>query len=51
MDDKRILHDKTNISGQEEGIWLHIDAAYAGSAFVCPEFRSYMKGVEVRTVS
>ncbi|XP_046342768.2 aromatic-L-amino-acid decarboxylase-like [Haliotis rufescens] len=31
---------------QEEGIWLHIDAAYAGSAFVCPEFRSYMKGVE-----
>jgi len=28
-------------------MWLHIDAAYAGSAFVCPEFRHLMKGVEV----
>ncbi|XP_069133967.1 aromatic-L-amino-acid decarboxylase-like [Argopecten irradians] len=27
-------------------MWLHIDAAYAGSAFVCPEFRHFMKGVE-----
>ena len=24
---------------QENGIWLHIDAAYAGSAFICPEYR------------
>ncbi|XP_078544241.1 aromatic-L-amino-acid decarboxylase-like isoform X4 [Lissotriton helveticus] len=31
---------------KEENIWLHIDAAYAGSAFVCPEFRHFMKGVE-----
>ncbi|XP_060564972.1 aromatic-L-amino-acid decarboxylase-like [Ruditapes philippinarum] len=31
---------------KENDIWLHIDAAYAGSAFVCPEFRHYMKGVE-----
>ncbi|KAK4880247.1 hypothetical protein RN001_008393 [Aquatica leii] len=31
---------------KEEGIWLHIDAAYAGSAFVCPEYRHLMKGVE-----
>ncbi|XP_025080635.1 histidine decarboxylase-like [Pomacea canaliculata] len=30
----------------EEGIWMHIDAAYAGSAFICPEFRKYMAGVE-----
>ncbi|CAN8019889.1 unnamed protein product, partial [Ixodes persulcatus] len=29
-----------------EGLWLHVDAAYAGSAFICPEFRHYMKGVE-----
>ncbi|CAH2283376.1 aromatic-L-amino-acid decarboxylase isoform X3 [Pelobates cultripes] len=29
-----------------ENIWLHIDAAYAGSAFICPEFRYLMKGVE-----
>lgn len=27
-------------------IWFHIDAAYAGSACVCPEFRSYIDGVE-----
>ena len=27
-------------------MWLHVDAAYAGSAFVCPEFRVWMKGIE-----
>ncbi|KAK9713005.1 Pyridoxal-dependent decarboxylase conserved domain [Popillia japonica] len=31
---------------QEEGIWLHIDAAYAGTVFICPEYRYLMKGVE-----
>ncbi|XP_022900869.2 aromatic-L-amino-acid decarboxylase-like [Onthophagus taurus] len=30
----------------EENLWLHIDAAYAGSAFICPEYRYLMKGVE-----
>ncbi|HEX6903155.1 MAG TPA: pyridoxal-dependent decarboxylase [Thermoanaerobaculia bacterium] len=29
-----------------EGIWLHVDAAYAGSAAVCPEFRERMPGIE-----
>ncbi|XP_059131310.1 aromatic-L-amino-acid decarboxylase [Peromyscus eremicus] len=29
-----------------EGVWLHIDAAYAGSAFICPEFRYLLNGVE-----
>lgn len=29
------------------GIWLHVDAAYAGSAFVCPEFRCWLQGVEL----
>ena len=24
-------------------MWLHIDAAYAGSAFICPEFRKWME--------
>ncbi|XP_076658397.1 histidine decarboxylase isoform X1 [Halictus rubicundus] len=28
------------------GLWLHVDAAYAGSAFVCPEFRSWLQGIE-----
>ncbi|KAG1365403.1 putative Tryptophan decarboxylase TDC2 [Cocos nucifera] len=26
--------------------WVHVDAAYAGSACVCPEFRQYLDGVE-----
>ncbi|XP_015589121.1 histidine decarboxylase [Cephus cinctus] len=30
----------------KNGLWLHIDAAYAGSAFVCPEFRSWLQGIE-----
>ncbi|XP_003266957.1 histidine decarboxylase isoform X2 [Nomascus leucogenys] len=29
-----------------EGLWLHIDAAYAGTAFLCPEFRGFLKGIE-----
>lgn len=27
-------------------VWLHVDAAYAGSAFICPEFRHLMNGIE-----
>ncbi|XP_061445193.1 aromatic-L-amino-acid decarboxylase isoform X1 [Rhineura floridana] len=30
----------------EENIWMHIDAAYAGSSFICPEFRYLLNGVE-----
>lgn len=30
-----------------ENIWLHVDAAYAGNAFICPEFQYLMKGIEV----
>ncbi|XP_066389813.1 tryptophan decarboxylase 2 isoform X1 [Miscanthus floridulus] len=26
-------------------MWLHIDAAYAGSACICPEYRHYLNGV------
>lgn len=33
-------------SGAREGLWLHIDAAYAGTAFLCPEFRGFLKGIE-----
>jgi aromatic-L-amino-acid decarboxylase len=28
------------------GAWLHVDAAYAGSAWVCPELRESQAGVE-----
>ncbi|CAG9784371.1 unnamed protein product [Diatraea saccharalis] len=30
----------------EYNAWLHVDAAYAGSAFICPEYRHLMKGIE-----
>lgn len=29
------------------GIWMHVDAAYAGAAFVCEEERHLMKGLKV----
>jgi aromatic-L-amino-acid decarboxylase len=29
-----------------ERIWLHVDAAYAGSAAICPELRERMRGIE-----
>ena len=28
-------------------VWLHVDAAYAGSACICPEFRHHLNGVEL----
>jgi len=30
----------------EDGVWLHVDAAYAGSAAVCPELRWCLDGCE-----
>ena len=31
---------------EDAGVWLHVDAAYAGSAAVCPELRWCLDGVE-----
>ncbi|XP_065836684.1 aromatic-L-amino-acid decarboxylase-like isoform X2 [Oscarella lobularis] len=31
---------------QENDVWLHIDAAYAGGALICPEFRHFGNGIE-----
>jgi aromatic-L-amino-acid/L-tryptophan decarboxylase len=31
---------------EREDVWLHVDAAYAGSAMVCPEFRWAWEGIE-----
>uniref|UniRef100_A0A665V6F6 Histidine decarboxylase n=1 Tax=Echeneis naucrates TaxID=173247 RepID=A0A665V6F6_ECHNA len=28
------------------GLWLHVDAAYAGSAYFCPELRWSLEGIE-----
>jgi len=31
---------------EQTGTWMHVDAAYAGSATVCPEFRWAFEGIE-----
>jgi aromatic-L-amino-acid decarboxylase len=31
---------------QENNLWLHVDAAMAGTAMLCPEFRHLMSGAE-----
>nr|UCS97434.1 dopa decarboxylase [Bemisia tabaci] len=31
---------------KNEEVWLHVDAAYAGSAFICPEYQYLLEGVE-----
>jgi aromatic-L-amino-acid decarboxylase len=31
---------------RDEGVWLHVDAAYAGAAAVCPELRHTHAGLE-----
>lgn len=31
---------------REFDLWLHVDAAYAGNSFVCPENRHFMRGIE-----
>lgn len=30
----------------EENVWMHVDAAFAGSAAICPEYRYLINGVE-----
>ncbi|KAE8075820.1 hypothetical protein FH972_014507 [Carpinus fangiana] len=30
----------------EYGMWMHVDAAYGGSACICPEFRHYLDGID-----
>jgi aromatic-L-amino-acid decarboxylase len=31
---------------RDQGVWLHVDAAYAGAAFLLPELRSHLDGIE-----
>lgn len=38
--------DEVAAVGQKYKVWVHVDAAYAGSAFICPEYRYLMKGIE-----
>jgi len=32
---------------QEAGLYTHVDAAWAGSAMICPEFRHFWDGIEL----
>jgi len=32
---------------RREGMWHHVDAAYAGTAMICEEFRHYQDGLEL----
>lgn len=32
---------------QREGLWLHVDSAYAGPAAICPEMRPLFDGIEL----
>ena len=34
-------------TARAEGMWHHVDAAYAGSAMICPEFRHHQDGIEL----
>ncbi|KAI4370953.1 hypothetical protein MLD38_019239 [Melastoma candidum] len=31
---------------KEYGIWVHVDAAYAGATLICPEYRGFSAGIE-----
>jgi aromatic-L-amino-acid decarboxylase len=31
----------------EHNLWHHVDAAYAGTAMICPEFRHHLDGIEL----
>ena len=32
---------------ERHSLWLHVDAAYAGSALICPELQHVLYGIEV----
>nr|CAH7733330.1 unnamed protein product [Callosobruchus chinensis] len=40
------LMDIGPICKAEPCIWLHVDAAYAGNAFICPELKYLLSGIE-----
>ncbi|MDX2343575.1 MAG: aminotransferase class I/II-fold pyridoxal phosphate-dependent enzyme [Acidimicrobiia bacterium] len=32
---------------KQNGMWVHVDAAYAGTTMICPEFRHHQDGIEL----
>ena len=41
-----VVSEAVLFAGKSEKMWLHVDAAYAGSAFICPEYQTYLRGIE-----
>ncbi len=43
------IDDLTSVGkiAQQEGLWMHVDAAMSGTASICPEFRDCNKGLEL----
>ena len=37
---------ESSASAERHGLWLHVDAALAGSAMICPEYRWMWEGVD-----
>ncbi|XP_040375885.1 tyrosine decarboxylase [Oryza brachyantha] len=40
------VRELCTVAARHGGAWVHVDAAYAGSALVCPEFRDVIAGAE-----
>lgn len=40
------LIEEIGLICKEYGIWLHVDAEYAGTAMICPEFKHLLNGIE-----
>lgn len=36
-----------SLIAKQNSMWVHVDAAYAGTAFVCPEHRHWLDGIEL----
>ena len=39
--------DAIGVIARSHGLWHHVDAAYAGTAMICEEFRTYQPGLDL----
>ncbi len=46
IDEIGSICNEENLSAGQAGVWLHVDAAYAGTAAMLPEMRWIFKGIE-----
>lgn len=47
FDDLRSIGEAIKRINAKVPIWLHVDGAYGGNAFICPEFRHFMDGLDM----